>query len=203
MYEEEKSSVLGRIFTYLIIASAIFILSCFIFRSYKMSDIPLCDDILCDEEISAAYSENSEDFKVYTYGLRKRFESVGANQLLQLKYLYYIPSAKQMQITVKYNTSYAEPAEEKFPFELILKNEKSEILDDYYYEYGEKYGYGYIRISFCDVEIEKDSEYTLYVYLPKENEESQLLGKFILQDANSAYQETKLTVKNAPFIFDK
>ncbi len=202
LYEEKKKSWIGRIITYAFFAVGIFIVSAIIFRSYKMSDIPVCDDVIFDRATYQAYEENPKDFKVYTYGLRKRFESVAGNKLLQLKYMYYIPSTKQMQVSVKYSTDYAELAtDEHLPLELVLKNEKGDILPDYFYEYGSKYDYGYIRICWNGAEITDASEYTLYIYLPVENEESELIGKFTLQDAHSAYREIELNKDNAPAIF--
>ncbi len=202
MYEEEKKSIVGRLFTYLIFALGIFVISCFIFRSYRMRDIPLCDDILFNESTYEAYNSDKDNFKVYTYGLRKRFESVQANQLLQLKYMYYIPDASQMQVTVKYNTSYAPVAtKEQLPLKLVLKDEKSNTYDNFFYEFGDKYGYGYIRICYENVVFTDESEYTLFVYGDIEGEEK-LLGKFVMQDSHSARSEIKLDKKTAPNLFE-
>lgn len=202
MFEEEKKSIVGRLLTYFIFALGIFVISCFIFRSYRMSDIPLCDDILFNENTYEAYNSDKDNFKVYTYGLRKRFESVLANQLLQLEYMYYIPDASQMQVTVKYNTSYAPVAtKEKLPLRLVLKDEKSNEYNDFFYEFGDKYGYGYIRICYENVVFTDESEYTLFVYGDIDGEEK-LLGKFIMQDSNSTYGEVKLNKKTAPELFE-
>lgn len=203
MYEEEKGSCLGRIFTYLFFALGIFIIGCFVFRSCKMSDIELADDVIFNDEIMQLYEQSPEEFKVYTYGLRKRVESVEANQLLQMKYMYYIPSAKHMQVTVKYNTSYADkPTDDNLPLKLVLRDQENNVYDDFFYEHGERNGYAYIRISFANVEFSKDTEYILYVYYEKNGEEKQI-GKFIMQDKSSASREIELTEKNAPALFKK
>lgn len=203
MYEEEKRPLWWRILAYLFYALGVFIIGCFVFRSCKMSDTALCDDVIFNEEIMQAYEKNPEEFKVYTYGLRKRVESVEANQLLQMKYLYYIPSVKHMQVTVKYNTSYApEASDNSLPLGIVLRDSNNNVYDDYFYEHAEKDGYAYIRISFSNIEFTDESEYTLYVYMTKNSEEKQI-GKFIMQDSNSAYREIKLTKKNAPAIFSE
>lgn len=202
--EEEKKSWFGTLVTCIFFALGIFIISMIIFRSYKMSDIPLCDDIIFNESTYEAYEENPDDFKVYTYGLRKRFESVAGNKLLQLKYMYYIPGTNQIQVSIKYSTDYAETAtDDHLPLELVLKNEKGNVLSDYFYEYGSKYDYGYVRICWNNAPITDTSEYTLYIYLPVENKESKLIGKFTLQDAHSARSEIELTKKNAPAVFEE
>ena len=168
-----------------------------------MSDIEIADDVIFNDEIMQIYKESPEDFKVYTYGLRKRVESVDANQLLQMKNMYYIPSVKQMQVTVKYNTSYASAPDGKtLPLKLDLRDEENRSYDNYFYEYGDKNGYAYIRISFADVEFSETSEYILYVYLERNGEDKQI-GKFIMQDSSSACREIKLTKKNAPALFEE
>ena len=132
-------------------------------------------------------------------GIEERFESVNDNKLLQMKYMYYIPEAKQMQVTVKYNTEYAgDTFGEEMPLTLVLKDHKGNILRDCYFKTDEKYGYGYIRVSYRGVEFTEDSEYTLYVYFKGETDTSKYIGKFTMQDANSAYAPLKLTKKNAP-----
>lgn len=203
MYEErKKSSTPVKILTYSFFSLGIFIICCFIFRSCKMSDAPICDDIIFDSELYEIYNKNPEEFKVYTYGLRKRFESVGENYLLQLKYMYYIPSANKMQVTVKYNTVYAGvPTDTVLPFDIVLKNEKSEEMSDFYYEYELKNGYAYIRLCYNCIEVTDTSEYTLYINLPTADGSSKQLGKFILQDAHSAYSRISITKKNAPTLF--
>ncbi len=205
MYEENKKRSLPvKILTYSFFSVGIFIISCFIFRSCKMSDAPICDDVLFDSELTEIYNAAPEEFTVYTYGLRKRFESVGENYLLQLKYMYYIPSAKKMQVTVKYNTVYADaPTDDTLPFELVLKNEKSTELKDFFYEYEVKNGYAYIRLCYNDIDVTDTSEYTLYINLPLQDGTSKQLGKFILQDSHSAYGKIRLTEKNAPAVFHK
>ena len=202
MYEEEKKSLIGRLFIYLIFALGIFVLSCFIFRSYRMSNIPLCDDILFNETTYEAYNSDKENFKVYHYGLHKRFESVLANQLLQMEYMYYIPIASQMQVTVKYNTSYAPvPTEDTLPLRLVLMDEKSNVYDDFFYEFGDKHGYGYIRICYENIVFTDESEFTMYVYGDIDGKE-ELLGKFIMQDSHSTYGEVRFNKKTVPQFFE-
>ncbi len=203
MYEEKKKSLLGTILTCCFFSVGIFIICCFIFRSCKMSDVPLADDVLFDSEAMEIYKSAPEDFKVYTYGLRKRFESVDENYLLQVKYMYYIPAAKKMQVTVKYNTVYADaPTDNTLPFKLILKNEKSEEMTDYFYEHDVKNGYAYIRVCYNGVEVSDMTEYTLYVNLPMKDGTLKQIGKFIMQDANSTYGEIDLNKKTAPALFE-
>ena len=205
MYEEpRKKSIVGWILTCCFFSIGIFIICCFIFRSCRMQDAPVCDDVLFDRKSLEIYNKSPDEYTVYTYGLRKRFESVDANYLLQVKYMYYIPAAKQMQVTVKYNTVYADaPTDDTLPLKLVLKNEKSEEMTDYFYEYDVKNEYAYIRICYNGIEVSDTSEYTLYIHLPKEDGTYKQIGKFIMQDANSTYGEIELNKKNAPILFEK
>lgn len=200
--EETKKKPLGMLLTGLVFALGIFILSCIAIRSARMKDVDFCDDVLFDDATVEAYREGG--LHVYTYGLKKRFESVGSNQLLQLKYMYYLPETKQLQVTVKYNTSYADaPSAESIPFDLYLRDGKSEETRDFFYRAGEKGGYGYIRLCFSDIVFSDAEEYTLYVVLPDEDSgEGKLLSKFTLYDATSACALLELTEKNAAALME-
>ena len=166
-----------------------------------MSDADIADDVIFNDVTFEAYKNSPENFKVMTYDLEKRFEAVENNQLLQLEYLYYIPTTQQMQLTIKYNTSYANVATDTFlPFILTLKNEAGEIHNDYFYQYDEKNGYGYIRICWNGVKFTDESEYTLRIEQQK-GEKVVSRGLFLIQKSTTASKEIKLTEKNAPFIF--
>ncbi|MBR5308252.1 MAG: hypothetical protein IKU43_05730 [Clostridia bacterium] len=202
MYEEneKKKSPIGVVFSALFFGIFLFIMCSIIFNSCRMSDSDICDDVIFDDRTYEAYNSSPEDFSVEAYDIEKRFEAVEANQLLQLKYLYYIPSAKQMQVTIKYNTSYAETTDStELPLNLTLKNHTGEILDDFFFVTDVKDGYGYIRICWNNVEFSDKSEYTLHVTQKKGDKEVNR-GSFLMQKATTAHKEIKLTKKNAPEI---
>ena len=196
-------STVKLIFTGLFFAVFFFIMSSILFNSCRMSDAEISDDVIFDDITISTYESNKNDFKVYSCNIEKRFESVEKNQLLQLKYLYYIPDARQMQVTIKYNTSYADaPSKDNIPFELILKDESGNLLSDYFYEASEKDGYGYIRVCWNGVEFSDSSEYTLHIN-QNVNGNSVSRGTFLMQKSTTAYTELKLDKKNAPNIFSK
>ncbi len=198
-----KKSLIGTVLTALFFAVFIFIMSSFIFNSCRMSDHEIADDVIFDDVTIKAYNDAKDSFTVLMYDIEKRFEAVEANKLLQLKYFYYIPEARQMQLTIKYNTSYAPaPTEESLPFEIILKEHTGEIKNDFFYASAEKDGYGYIRIAWNDVEFTKESEYTLHINQEKDGKTINR-GSFLMQKPTTAYTEMKLTKKNAPYIFGK
>ena len=202
MYEEEsKKSIVGLIFKGLFYAAFIFIMSSVIFNSCRMSDSDICDDVIFDDTTMTAYKSDPDSFMVEAYDIEKRFEAVDANQLLQLKFFYYIPSANQMQVTIKYNTSYApEPAKESLPFNITLKNHKGDELSDLFYVTDVKDGYGYIRICWNNVEFSDKSEYTIHITQEKNGKEVNR-GSFLMQKATTGHKPIKLTKKNAPEIF--
>lgn len=202
MYEEkQQKSKMSFIFSCLFFAVFIFVMSSFIIRSCKMSDADIADDVIFNEASANVYKNDPNNFKVFVYDLEKRFESVDANQLLQLKYHYYIPSVKQTQITIKYNSSYAKPAAKDFvPFEIYLKDHNGDILDDYFYEYAEKDGYCYLRVAFNNVVYTDDSEYTLFIEQNIDNK-TVSRGTFIIQKPSTASNVMKLDKKTAPFIY--
>jgi len=195
MYDDEpkKRSLIGTILYSLFFGLFIFIMSSFIINSCRMHDHEIADDIIFDENTKNAYEKGTENFKVIEYGLKdKRFASVQANQLLQLKYLYYIPSANQAQLTIKYNTSYAEPASDtSIPFDIVLKDKNGIEMTDYYYEHAEKDGYAYIRMAWNNVEFSDKSEYTLHIELEKDGK--QIVDEsFLLQHAQTPHREMRL-----------
>ena len=202
MYEEnEKKSIPRTVLTFLFLFLFIFIMSSFIINSCRMSDHEIADDVIFDTKTKDAYNSDKENFTVRVYNIEKRFEAVEGNQLMQLKYFYYIPSTNQMQLTVKYNTSYAAtPTNDSIPFELLLKDQSGKTYNDYFYECAEKNGYGYIRVCWNEVEFLDKSEYTLLI---NQNKDGKMVsrGAFLMQKPSTAYEEIKLTKKNAPSIF--
>ena len=201
MYEEsQKKSIIATMLYWLFIGLFLFILCAYIFRSCESSEIE--DDVIFDEITKKAYEQSPDEFKVINYGLEKRFEAVEANQLLQLKYLYYLPSAKQMQLTIKFNKSYARPATDSFiPFDLILKDQDGNTLTNYFYEHESNKRYGYIRVAWNDVEFTDKSEYTLHIMQEKDGKKV-LRGSFLLQNGSTEHAEIRLTKDIAPYIFE-
>lgn len=204
MYEEnKKKSVIATVLYAIFFSVFIFIMSSFAINSCKMSDHEIADDVIFDETTKRVYEESKDNFKVLMYDIEKRFEAVEANQLLQLKYFYYIPEAKQMQLTIKYNTSYAPaPTENSLPFDISLKDHSGSDNNNYFYEAAEKQGYGYIRMCWNDIEFSDSSEYTLYIYQEVDGE-SKKRGHFLMQKPTTAYKEMRLNKDNAPYIFGK
>ena len=199
--ENTKRSIIGTILYALFIGLFIFIMSCFAINSCKMSDSDIADDVIFDETTKAVYESDKDGFEVRVYNIEKRFEAVEANKLLQLKYFYYIPEAKQMQLTIKYSTDYAAaPTKESIPLIITLKDHNGKVISDTFYECDEKQGYGYIRMAWNGVEFTSKSEYTLFVDQEKDGEIVNR-GTFLMQKASTAYEDVKLTKKNAPYIF--
>ena len=198
-----KRSIVKTVVYALFYSVFIFIMSSFILNSCKMSDHEIADDVIFDKNTVKAYESSKENFNVQVYNIEKRFEAVEANKLLQLKYFYYIPEANQMQLTVKYNTEYAKaPTDEFMPFEIILKDQNGNTVDNYFFKGAEKDGYGYIRIAWNGVEFTEESEYTLTVNQEKDGK-TVTRGTFLMQKPSTAHETLKLKKKNAPYIYEK
>ncbi len=196
-----KRSIIKTILYALFYGIFMFIMCSFIFNSCRMSDTEIADDVIFDENTIKAYEADKENFEVLVYDIEKRFEAVEANKLLQLKYFYYIPEAEQMQLTIKYNTVYADaPTEDFIPFELILKDHSGNVIEDYFYEAAEKQGFGYIRIAWNGVKFTDESEYTLHINQEKDGKMVSR-GSFLMQKSTTAHKAIKLNKKNAPYIF--
>lgn len=199
--ENTKRSIVGTILYALFIGVFIFIMSCFMINSCRMSDSDIADDVIFDDITKEIYEADKENFEVRVYNIEKRFEAVEANKLLQLKYFYYIPEADQMQLTIKYSTDYAAaPTKESIPLIITLKDHTGKIISDTFYECDEKQGYGYIRMAWNGVVFSDESEYTLFVDQEKDGKIVHR-GTFLMQRAGTASEKVKLTKKNAPYIF--
>jgi len=200
--ESTKKSPVGMILYAIFFAIFIFIMSSIIFNSCRMSDHNIADDIIFDDMTKRVYEDSKDDFTVLMYDVEKRFEAVEANQLLQLKYFYYIPDAKQMQLTIKYNTSYAAaPTKQAIPFEILLKDHEGNNNSNYFYEAAEKDGYGYIRICWNNIHFDENSEYTLYINQEVDGKVKER-GRFLMQKPSTAYKKMRITKKNAPYIYN-
>lgn len=166
-------------------------------KKTKFFDNGISDDVLVDENVRKAYDELGDEFEVYAYSIATRFKAVDDNQLLQIDHLYYIPSANQMQVTVRYSTAYAEPATESFlPFIFELKDKNGNILSDFYYDFGVDGKFCDIRLAYKGVCFDDTSEYMLAI---KQERNGNIVthGDFLLQNSATASRRIELDSYNA------
>ena len=164
-----KTPLAVRIIKWIGVAIIIVIIGCLLYRCVTHRFEPaVSDKIIMTEEFLELYNNDPENFEVRRYGIQQPWVDVVERQgrLMEIKHLYYIPSTRQLQITLKYNADivpeeYAVlPASgtsetmKGVPFEVSLVDEANNEYKTFVYETGERERYRYIRLCFDDVDIE-------------------------------------------------
>ena len=132
----------------------------------------IVDKILKTPEIEAAYSQNPEGFEIRQYEITAWYKSKNpagfedsdmGGKLLSVDSLYHIPETENLQISVKFNLDIlrdrqTEYSSELLPFRFYLEDENLEKYTEISaVEYDERYSFGYIRLNFDGVVLEKDT----------------------------------------------
>ena len=170
--EDKKPSVVKKLFKAAAICIILGVYGVLFVRFFVSCDSDMVDDILKTEKIVAAYESSPEDFEVQQYGITHWYESKNASgdesnlggKLLSVSHLYYIPAAESLQVTVKFNLDILENSEasyskELLPFRVYLEDEYGNVYESVMAEYDERYSFGYIRVCFEGVKLEKDDEF--------------------------------------------
>ena len=111
--------------------------------------------VIVDSNTLSVYNASPEDFIVEQYPMNSPWVAIQDGRLVEFNYLYYLPQTKQLQFSVKYNLDIAENTNEYgIPFEFSLTDDYDNEFSDYFIEYKEKFGYGYIRVCFNNIELE-------------------------------------------------
>ena len=162
----------------------IFMVFAILFWRIISSKLPTAaSKLLWTENSYAAYKEKGNDLLVYTQDVGKVFDKDGKFSLYEL---HYIPAAKEIQFTIRYNKSTvdtlaSELTEElmgimgesfteadvitsdmlpELPFTFKLRDNEGNIYENYEYTTFTKNRYTYIRVAFSGVDlfdIEKSS----------------------------------------------
>ncbi len=198
--ENTKKITIGGIFKCIIYCICITIIGCVIIRSCAARNVELVERVIYNEETLEAYGD--APFVVREYPLMDFWRSVNGNHLLQIDHLYYAPPAKQLQVSVKYRTSYAHaPDGQDIPFEFYLEDELGNRFDNYFYETDSRGQYGFIRVCFEDVELRPTDDpqggklYRFYIDVENETGAFAPLESFELYDGSNLYEEVPVEIK--------
>ena len=114
--------------------------------------------MLVNDKFIEAYNNNPATFTVEKYGIEKSWADIREGRLLEFNHMYHVPLASQLQISVKFNMDLPLcEYDEEIPFRFRLRDENGHEYDEYWYIFEEKMGYGYIRICFEGIELEKEA----------------------------------------------
>lgn len=168
--EEKRPSLFGKIFKAIAIALIAAIYIILSVRFFVSCDSEIVDMVLKTPEIETAYSENPENFEIRQYEITAWYKSknpAGAEdsdiggKLLSVDSLYHIPSTDNLQISVKFNLDILKDRETQYsrellPFRFYLEDENLEKYTSISaVEYDERYSFGYIRLNFDGIKLEK------------------------------------------------
>jgi hypothetical protein len=172
-------------FGYLLIFAVFAIL---LWRIFSSKLPGAASDIIWTEDSFAAYEMLGDDLLIYTQDVGTVFDKDGKFSLYEF---HYIPSAKEVQFTVRFNKSTIdklaeELTEEKkeklgeafteadaitaemlgeLPFAFVLRDNEGNVYTSYKYTTFEKNRYTYVRVAFSGIDlydIEKGAPTPLY-----------------------------------------
>ena len=154
-----KGFTFKKLFKFLCWVLFLLVIGTIIIRCTLSKNDPIVSKVIADDKTLAVYNENPESFTVQQYPMNSPWVAIQEGRLVEFNYLYYLPESKQLQFSVKYNLDIAENVDEfGIPFEFYLTDESNEEFSDYFFEFKKKYGYGYIRICFNNIELEDITE---------------------------------------------
>lgn len=169
--EEKKPSVIGKIFKAVACAIIAAIYIILFIRFFVSCDSEIVDTILKTPEIEAAYTANPEEFEIRQYEITAWYKSknpAGAEdsdmggKLLSVDSLYHIPKTDNLQISVKFNLDILKDRETEYsdkllPFRFYLEDENLKHYTDISaVMYDQRYSFGYIRLNFDGISLEKE-----------------------------------------------
>ena len=174
--EDKKPSVVKRIFKAIAVCIILGIYGVLFVRFFFSCDSKIVDDVLKTDEIEAAHEASPETFEIRQYEITDWYASKNAagddsnlgGKLLSVSDLYYIPATESLQVTLKFNLDILENREVEYsqdllPFKLYLVEYEGEdkaigqkYEDIVAVKYDERYSFGYIRICFDGIKLEKD-----------------------------------------------
>lgn len=194
--EKKKPSLVKRLLRAAGIALILAVYLILMIRFFVSCDADIVDELLKTPAITAAYETyqangNSEAFEIQQYEVTDWYKSKDragdteqrGGKLLSVSNLYYIPAAESLQITVKFNLDILENRETDYsaaqlPFSFVLEDESGNLYTHLSaVKYAERYSFGYIRLCFDGIRLEKDDgsvdenglpqrkNYEMYLYM--------------------------------------
>ncbi len=218
--EEKKTSNAKKLFKAVAFSIILAVYIIFFIRFFISCDSNIADEILKTPEIIAAYEEDPANFEIRQYEITDWYKSKSrageaendkGGKLLSVSELYYIPKTNNLQITVKFNLDIlknrdTEYSKDKLPFKIYLEDEERNIYNMFSsVKYDERYSFGYIRICFDGISLEKEDgsldedgspkmkSYEMYLQMMGENGEyeDEVYDQFSIYTGSKNYKKIK------------
>ena len=159
-----KKITLGKIIKKTILYSlriaSFFVIAILLWRIFSGEAPKNMQELLLTEDTVQSLNNTPDSFKVYSYVHK---DNLTADGKFAASHVYYIPSEKQLQVTVRYNNStiktlmkdYSLSAEPEFePFVFTLTDGMGNTYTEYKYISGKKNMYNYRRLVFDGVDLD-------------------------------------------------
>ena len=174
--EDKKPSLVKKIFKAIAVCIILGVYAVLFLRFFFSCDSKIVDDILKTDEIVAAHEASPDTFEIRQYEITDWYASKNAagddsnlgGKLLSVSDLYYIPATESVQVTLKFNLDILENrdveySEDLLPFKLYLmeylgdeKASGDKFEEIAAVKYDERYSFGYIRVCFDGIKLEKE-----------------------------------------------
>lgn len=172
-----KGFTFGKLIKWICVVIFVLVYGTIIVRCSLSSNDKIVSKIITDDTTLSVYNSAPQEFLVQQYPMNSPWVAIREGRLIEFNYLYYIPASKQLQFSVKFNLDVAEYYNtDGLPFDFCLKDKYGNTFTDYFFEYKEKSGYGYIRICFNNISLTDNSaepdengiiprnKFTVYIY---------------------------------------
>ena len=192
-YPEEKkpSSPVGTVFKWIVFAVIVLVIGLLFFRMFIKNDPKAAKQFIWTQDTVTAYNENSSGFKAYSYELvsynrptglkdsngvaqyeRVTYNDITSDGTFSFSNMIYIPSSKELEITVRYNRKAIESLKsalnlkeiEEEPFFFALEFLGGDYKTTYSYTSLSRFTYEYRRLVFKDVDLSEADMVYLNVY---------------------------------------
>lgn len=189
---KKKKGPIKRIFRWLVIGLIVFVYAFLIFRIFIQSDTKIAKTFLWTEDTVAAYEADPDAFEALTQDNSYTYYDPNTEEAIQYSYstysggegdyvhdgqfhtsqFVYIPSSKELQITLRYNregvsellTTYGlekAPAGELLCFALT---DGINYYTDYTFLTDDRFTYEYRRLTFSGIDLTDVAHMTLEIY---------------------------------------
>lgn len=156
----KTGKIIKKTLLYTLRIASFFVIALLFWRIFSGGDPKSMQKFLWTEETIESYQNDPDSFKAYYYRHKDNLTTDGK---FAASYVYYVPSEKQIQITLRYNDSTLEklmrdyslsdvPTEE--PFVFVLTDGSGKNYTEYKYVSDTKNMYNYRRLVFDGIDFE-------------------------------------------------
>ncbi len=155
--EKERSSKFGwtikQIFRYTFWGVCALVWGIILFRIFTSTDARLFKQMYFSDDAAVIAQKLDDDFTVYALQTASTMNEDGT---IQVRNNFYAEDAKEFEVGIRYRMKhFTGKKDTELPFTVVLKDNKGNEYDVCNVEFTTKNDYGFARVSFQGVEIDK------------------------------------------------